>query len=138
MIIETTQRRRVLVTVTDDELCGYGIDFGSMCLADHPTRTMLDDMLALLEHMGLRSAGQRVTVECTRCTDGGIRLLFVLGQHYRFACFDDVLAAYRAGALPDCIDSVTCVTGGVALCFGDTLTDSQHCTLSEFCDPVAC
>lgn len=146
MKIETERRGRVTVTVTDAELHGYGVRFSEMSLSDGPTRVMLRDLLSLLEHMGLRTAGERVTVECAPGRDG-VCILFLTGagetvseppadesrgETYLFALCDDLLDAIAAGALPAEGRAVSCGDAGASVAYRRPLSPAQHALLMEF------
>lgn len=129
------EQRRLLVTLEPDELDGYGVSMRSMSLFDQPTKVMLHDILTFMEHIGLRSQGERVSVDCAETQDGGCVLLLsaLPDTVYRFDGSDELLAAYRAGALPDKLRSLEQSDGSWLVRLADKLEPDEECFLREFC-----
>lgn len=139
MTFRSIGENNILATLTADEMSGYRISFDSMSLSDDATRIMLDDMLSVMEHMGLRHFGDRVTVECRSTSDGGCRMLFTVrsAAHYRFESCDDVLFAARSGALPCQPCSILPDGDGWLLIPHSELTGDARLLLMEFCTTSA-
>jgi len=132
MKIDTEHKDSVVIEMTCNELSGYGITFRSMSLSDDHTRVMLHDMLSVLEHMGLRAAGEKTTVECAPSADGGCVLVVGRGEVFWFPDADAVLHAHCAGVLPEGITETRTEGAAVGLRWGRPLTDHERGLLSEY------
>lgn len=140
MTFRSIGENNILATLTAAEMNGYRIDFESMSVSDAATRIMLDDMLKVMEHMGLRQLGDRVTVECRSTSDGGCCMLFTIrhAAHYRFESCEDILFAARSGAIPKCSPCSILPDGsGWLLIPHSELTVDDRLRLMEFCTTAA-
>lgn len=132
MKIQSEHRDSVVIELTDNELSRYGISFAAMSLSDSPTRVLLRDVLSMLEHMGLRTAGERVTVQCARSAEGGCVLVVECGEVFWFPEADAVLKAHCAGALPEGIAETLTEGAAVGLRWDRPLDERERLLLSEF------
>ena len=125
----------LVATLTADDMNCCHIEFTTMNLSDCATRALLHDMLSLMEHMGLRRSGERVTVECGPDPDGGCLMLLTVqpSAEYRFECCDDVISAAQAGAMPQSPYSLVPDGEGFILVPHAALSDEESLRLSEFC-----
>lgn len=139
MTFRSIGENNILATLTADDMSGYHISFDSMSVSDSATRIMLDDLLRVMEHMGFRRPGDRVTVECRGTSDGGCRMLFTVCHtaHYRFESCEDILFAARSGAIPHRSCSIQPDGSGYILIPQCELTDAAHLLLMEFCTTAA-
>lgn len=134
MNIEICEKRKICVTVTGDELRGYQISFGSMSLRDEHTKVMLRDLISVIEHMGLKSEGDRVTFECAQTEDSGCALIITVGAPgYRFADSGDVTAAMRAGL--NICGELVCDGDGYVYTPPEKPSPGQEALLLEFSQP---
>ena len=138
MTLEPIGRNSIRATLTADEMSGYHIDFGSMSVSDNATRTLLSDMLSVIEHMGLRHFGDRVTVECRQHSDGGCDMLFTVSPPTRwlFESCDDLFFAIRCKALPKQSCAIVRQGNGWLLTPKYELSSQESALLSEFCTPL--
>lgn len=125
----------LVATLTADDMICCHIEFTTMSLADAATRALLRDMLSLMEHMGLRRFGDRVTVECGPQPDGGCLMLLTVqpSGDYRFDCCDDVISAAQADALPQSPFSLVPDGDGFILIPQNALSEEESLRLAEFC-----
>ena len=125
----------LVATLTADDMSCCNIEFTTMSLSDDATRALLRDMLSLMEHMGLRRRGDRVTVECGPQPDGGCLMLLTVQPpaDYRFDCCDDVISASQAAALPHAPFSLVPDGEGFVLIPQYPLSHEEILRLSEFC-----
>lgn len=140
MTLESIDRSSIIATLTADELSGYRIDFDTMSVSDSATRTLLGDMLSVMEHMGLRHFGDMVTVECHQLFDGGCSILFTVCAPTRwlFDCCDDLLFAVRCGALPKQKYCLERRVSGWLLTPQCRLSADEAMLLAEFAAPTQC
>lgn len=139
MTVNAIDHRCIRAELTAAELLGYHISPEKMELDDHATRVMVSDILTLIEHMGLRRFGDRVTVECHPCPEGGCGMLFTVepALKWLFESADDILFALRAGVLPRQPCSLTPEGEGYLLTTKYQLLPEESAALSEFCQPVS-
>ncbi len=135
MTLERLGKNSIIATLTADDMTSCCIDYSTMSLSDSATHALLCDLLALMEDMGLRRTGDRVTVECSACPDGGCRMFFTVqsAEQCRFESADDVIAAADAGAMPLLPYTLVPDGNGIILIPLVGLSPCEKLLLSEFC-----
>ncbi len=138
MTLEAIGCNAVKASLTADDMSGYRITPDSMSITDSATRSLLSDMLSYMEHMGLRSFGDQVTVECRPHTDGGCDMLLTAKPPVRwlFESRSDLLSAMRSGALPDQMCAIEPKGSRLLLTPKYRLSPSEAAVLSEFGTPL--
>lgn len=134
--IDILSEERAAVSIEDSELERFGAQFDSMSTEDLATRTFLRDVLAILEHMGIRKRRERVEIDCVKTKSGCLMLINVRRSLCRrFSSGDALIDAARAGALPkEPFSLKRCRDGSLLLYPSAPLSDEESALLGEFCD----
>jgi len=139
MTLTPISNRCIFATLTSKELSRYSISLNSMSVDNSATRIMLGDLLSILSHMGMRSFGDSVTIDCLAHPNGNCGMIFTVCPPVRwiFNTLDDLLFAAQSGVLPKCDYTIKAYDSRWLLTPQRPLSRQETVTLSEFGTPVS-